>query len=55
MSIVGLNEATKAKYVREQEQHDQMLDKISTKEAEDSFRGSQVIGAPGLNKVKAVP
>jgi putative transposase len=40
VSTVGLNEATIAKYVREQEQHDQMMDKISTKEAEDPFRGS---------------
>ena len=35
MSTVGLNEATIAKYVREQEKHDQMMDKITTKEAED--------------------
>ena len=39
VSTVGLNEATIAKYVREQEQQDQMLDRISTKEAEDPFRG----------------
>jgi putative transposase len=36
----GLNEATIAKYVREQEKHDQMMDRITTKEAEDAFRGS---------------
>ena len=40
VSTVGLNEATIAKYVREQEKSDQMMDKISTKEAEDPFRGS---------------
>ncbi len=40
VSTVGLNEATIAKYVREQEKHDQMMDRISTKEAEDPFRGS---------------
>ena len=40
VSTVGLNEATIAKYVREQEKHDQMMDKITTKEAEDPFRGS---------------
>jgi putative transposase len=40
VSKVGLNEATIGKYVREQEKHDQMMDKISTKEAEDPFRGS---------------
>ena len=28
-----------AKYVREQEKHDQMMDRITTKEAEDPFRG----------------
>lgn len=39
VSTVGLNEATIAKYVREQEKHDQMMDKISTKEYEDPFRG----------------
>jgi len=40
VSTVGLNEATIAKYVREQEKHDQMMDRITTKEAEDPFRGS---------------
>jgi len=40
VSTVGLNEATIAKYVREQESHDQMIDKISVKEQEDPFRGS---------------
>ncbi len=40
VSTVGLNEATIAKYVREQEKHDQMIDRITTKEAEDPFRGS---------------
>ena len=39
VSTVGLNEATIAKYVREQEKRDQMMDRISTKEAEDPFRG----------------
>ena len=39
VSTVGLNEATIAKYVREQEKHDQMIDRISTKEAENPFRG----------------
>ena len=40
VSTVGLNEATIAKYVREQDKHDQMMDRISTKEYEDPFRGS---------------
>jgi putative transposase len=39
VSTVGLNEATIAKYVREQEQHDQMMDRISVKENEGPFRG----------------
>ena len=39
VSTVGLNEGTIAKYVREQEKQDQMMDRISTKEAEDPFRG----------------
>ena len=53
VSTIGLNEATIAKYVREQENHDQMIDKISVKEMEDPVRGSQVIGAQGLNEEKA--
>ena len=40
VSTVGLNEATIAKYIREQEKHDQMMDKISTKELENPFRDS---------------
>jgi putative transposase len=40
VSTVGLNEATIAKYVKEQEKHDQMMDRITTKETEDPFRGS---------------
>jgi putative transposase len=36
VSTVGLI----AKYVREQEKQDQMMDRISTKEYEDPFRGS---------------
>ena len=39
VSTVGLNEATIAKYVREQQLHDQMSDKVSVKELEDPFRG----------------
>lgn len=38
VSTVGLNEATIAKYIREQEKNDQMMDKITTKELEDPFR-----------------
>ena len=39
VSTVGLNEATIAKYIREQEKQDQMMDKISTKELENPFKG----------------
>ncbi|MFA7129946.1 MAG: IS200/IS605 family transposase [Sphaerochaeta sp.] len=41
VSTVGLNEATIAKYIREQEQHDIMQDKLSVKEYEDPFKGSK--------------
>ena len=40
VSTVGLNEATIAKYIREQDKHDQMLDKVTTKEYEDPFKGT---------------
>lgn len=39
MSTVGLNEATIAKYIREKDKHDQIMDKITTKELEDPFKG----------------
>ena len=39
VSTVGLKEATIAKYVREQDKHDQMMDRLSIKEYEDPFRG----------------
>ena len=39
VSTVGLNKATIRKYIREQETHDQMTDKITTKELEDPFKG----------------
>jgi len=37
VSTVGLNEATIKKYIREQEQHDIALDKLSVKEYENPF------------------
>lgn len=37
VSTVGLNEETIRKYVREQEKHDQVIDKLSVKEYEDPF------------------
>ena len=38
VSTVGLNETTIAKYIREQDKHDQIMDKITTKELENPFR-----------------
>ena len=38
VSTVGLNEATIAKYIKEQDTYDKMIDKISTKELNDPFR-----------------
>lgn len=37
VSIVGLNDQTVAKYIREQEQHDIAMDKLSVKEYKDPF------------------
>ena len=37
VSTVGLNTATVEKYIREQEMHDQMVDKLSVKEYGDPF------------------
>lgn len=37
MSTVGLNDQTVAKYIREQEQHDIAMDKLSVKEYKDPF------------------
>ena len=39
VSTVGLNEATIAKYVREQEKEDMIEDNMTTKEYEDPFKG----------------
>ena len=43
VSTVGLNEATIAKYIREQEAHDIAMDKVTEKEYEDPFKGWQVV------------
>ena len=37
VNTVGLNDATIAKYVREQEQHDQPIDKLRVKKDTGSF------------------
>ena len=39
VSTVGLNEATIQKYIKEQEQHDIALDKLSVKEYKAPFLG----------------
>ena len=39
VSTVGLNEATIAKYIREQEHQDQIVDKLYRKEYKDPFKG----------------
>ena len=39
VSTVGFNEATIKKYIREQDKHDQMIDRITTKELENPFKG----------------
>ena len=40
VSTVGLNGATIAKYIREQEKNDQTMDKVTTKELADPLRDS---------------
>ena len=39
VSTVGLNEKTIAKYIREQDNSDQIIDRITTKEYENPFKG----------------
>ena len=39
VSTVGLNQVTIAKYIRDQDHHDQMMDRLSTKELENPFKG----------------
>ena len=54
VSTVGLNEATIKKYIQEQEKHDIALDKLSVKEYEDPFKGSDESKAlAAWTKVKA--
>ena len=49
VSTVGLNEATIKKYIREQENADQIIDKVSVKELEDPFRVARATDAISLN------
>ncbi|MGX6961859.1 IS200/IS605 family transposase [Vagococcus sp. CF-49] len=39
VSTVGLNEATIKKYIQEQEKHDMVIDKLTTREYNDPFKG----------------
>ena len=42
VSTVGLNDETVAKYIREQEAHDIVMDKLSVKEYKDPFEEKQI-------------
>ncbi len=50
VSTVGLNEQTIAKYIREQEQHDIAIDKLSVKEYDDPFKKKMNKALSGLAK-----
>ena len=39
VSTVGLNEATIKKYIRDQEKHDMAIDKLTSTEYSDPFKG----------------
>ena len=39
VSTVGLNEATIKKYIQQQEKHDILQDRVSTREYQNSFQG----------------
>ena len=49
----GFNEATIKKYIQDQDRHDIMRDKLTSREYQDPFKGSQGGKALGLNSVKA--
>ena len=53
VSTVGFNEASIAKYIREADKQDQVMDKASTKELGNPFNGQARESLLGLNKVKA--
>ena len=52
VSTVGLNEATIAKYIREQEKHDIALDKLSVKEYENPFSNKKEKSRPFNGQLK---
>ena len=52
MSTVGLNTATVEKYIREQEMHDQMVDKLSVKEDPFSNATKRKRSEKGITKDK---
>lgn len=43
VSTLGLNDATVAKYIREQEAHDIVMDKLSVKEYKDPFEEKEIV------------
>ncbi len=57
VSTVGLNTATVEKYIREQEMHDQMVDKLSVKEYGDPFSNAtkRKRSEKGITKDKKTP
>ena len=52
VSTVGLNDATVAKYIREQEKHDILMDKLSVKEYRDPFEDKLIEKRKEKQKVK---
>ena len=50
VSTVGLNEATIRKYIQDQEKADIIQDKLSIKEYENPFKGSDVSSAKWLEQ-----
>ena len=46
VSTLGLNESTIRKYIREQESHDVVIDKLTTKEYTNPFGNKKIIDKP---------
>ena len=53
MSTVGLNDQTVAKYIREQEQHDIAMDKLSVKEYKNPFEEKGIREENRIRRKKA--
>ena len=52
VSTVGFNEATVAKYIREQEKQDMLEDKLTTKEYDNPFKGRSVFQTAVINPLR---